>query len=81
MNVTTTPVNLGGGDVLVQNLGAGILYVGTSSSVSSSDGIQVDVGKSIVVGSVPNLYAVSASTSDVRIINNGQGVFDVAPAA
>lgn len=76
MNVSTTPVNIGSEAKLVQNLGAGALYVAADASVSSTTGYQIASGDAVALGysSMP-WYVVSASTSDVRVLIRGAGVF------
>lgn len=76
MNVTTTPVKLGSEAMLVQNLGSGAIYIAADESVSSTTGYQVASGDAVGLGfsSMP-WYVVSASTSDVRVLIRGSGVF------
>ena len=80
MDVTTTPVALGAGAQLVQNLGPGALYLG-ESDVDDETGVLVNANESVVVGARTHpLYAVSASTSDVRTLSRGQGIFPAVTA-
>lgn len=74
MTISETPIQILSSQ-LIQNLGPGLLYIG-DSSVSASTGVQVDVGKSIALNYSNNsLYAVSSSTSDVRTVDAGSGIF------
>ena len=56
-------------EVTIQNLGAGVAYIG-DASVTTSDGLQIPVGDILTLSvlDVGNIYAVSASTSDLRIL-------------
>lgn len=55
--------------LLIQNLGADIAYVG-DSSVTTSDGLAVPSGTTLTLNvlDVGNIYIISAGTSDVRIL-------------
>jgi hypothetical protein len=75
MDVTTTPVSLGTGAQLIQNLGPDALYLG-DASVDEDTGVLLNANESIVVGNLNHpLFAVSADTSDVRTLSRGQGIF------
>lgn len=77
--VTTTPVQFpaaGDAQVVIQNLGAGDLYIGSADTVSSSTGIKIVSGGDFtspadLVDSGGVLWLVSASTSDVRWLRVG----------
>ncbi len=55
--------------LIIQNLGAGAVYIG-DSTVTTSDGLEIASGVllSLNVLDVGDIYAISASTSDVRIL-------------
>lgn len=75
MATITTTASVVASNSLIQNLGPDTLYVG-EGSVSASTGIRVDVGKAIAIGTVNGtLYAVSAGSSDVRVLGRATGVF------
>jgi len=75
MNVSDTPVSLGYGAQLVQNLGPDELYLG-ESDVDSSTGVLLNANESTVVATrTHDLYVVSAGSSDVRTLSRGQGIF------
>jgi hypothetical protein len=52
---------------LIQNLGSDIIYIG-QTGVSSSAGIAIQSGESYEYNSEEDLFCVSASTSDVRVL-------------
>jgi len=54
--------------VLLTNLGPGTLYIGPSSSVTSSTGYPLPSGASLSMAYGGSLYAVSASSSLVAIM-------------
>jgi hypothetical protein len=54
--------------VLLTNLGPGTLYIGPSSSVTSSTGYPLQPGASITMNYGGSLYAVSASSSLVALM-------------
>jgi len=62
---------------IIQNLGAGTLYVGQSSSNLLTEGLQLPVGavyefpKNLVDGTGEVWIQASGATCDVRIINVG----------
>ncbi len=55
--------------LIIQNLGAGAIYIG-DSAVTTTDGLEIASGDllSLNVLDVGDIYAISASTSDVRIL-------------
>jgi len=55
--------------LMIQNLGAGLLFVG-DSSVTVADGVQVASGVTLTLDvlDVGNIYAVSNAVSDVRVM-------------
>lgn len=60
---------------LIQNLGPDDVYIGESSSVTSSTGLKIVAGKSVAVGNTNGtLYAISAGTSDVRSLTRATGI-------
>ena len=75
--VSSTPVNLGSGSVLIQNLGPDDLFLG-SLGVTVETGVRISAGSSITVGyDSEQFYAVSAGTSDARVLASGSGIFSV----
>jgi hypothetical protein len=76
---TTTPVRVeADGDmrILIQNLGAGDIYIGPDNTVSSSNGIKVVSGgwfetPAHLVTSKNHIWIVSDTTADVRIMRVG----------
>ena len=85
MDIGTTPVNLGSGNALFQNLGPDLLYVGRQlgNDLPTEDtGVRIAAGEAITLGAGSQaIYAVSAGTSDVRVLGAGTGIFAVeAPA-
>jgi hypothetical protein len=62
---------------IVQNLGPGILYVGTSSTDLTTEGLQLPVGavyefpRNLVDGAGQVWIQASGANCDVRIINVG----------
>lgn len=52
---------------VIQNLGAGLAYIGFTSSVSTSNGLELAVDEKISIDGPVSVYGVSASTSDIRI--------------
>jgi hypothetical protein len=75
MEVTDTAVSLGTGAKLIQNLGPDALYLG-DAEVSDETGVLLEANTSLVVGQLnQSLYAISANTSDVRVLARGQGIF------
>jgi hypothetical protein len=75
MEVATTPVRIADGDVLVQNLGDGALYVSTSDSVSPASGVKLNAGEALAIGTAVPVWAVSDSTADVRVMARSTGLF------
>jgi hypothetical protein len=74
-NVTTEATGIGEGGFLIQNLGPDPVYIGFSG-VTTSDGIEVASGVSLVMGETgETVYAVSIGTSDVRTLDRGEGLF------
>jgi hypothetical protein len=73
-NVNTTPVNLAGKNPLIQNLGPDPLYVSDGSTVSANTGVKLTAGQSLTVSTSKGPWAVSAGTSDVRVVNRGTGL-------
>lgn len=86
MNISiTTAVDefvRGGDEVLIQNLGPGMLYVGLKSDVSSSTGVQLDVFDAIELPGATDgsLYMTSDSSADVRVVG-GIGIAAGSPSA
>ena len=72
VGVTATLVraaNAGRSSVLVQNLGTGIIYVGTDGSVTAANGIQVQVNSAITLNVDDAIYAISTiAATDVRYL-------------
>lgn len=80
MDVATTPVSLGTGSKLIQNLGPDALYLG-GETVDDETGVVLNANESIVVGDMTHpLFVVSAAASDVRTLSRGLGIFP-APTA
>ena len=71
----TTSAPLGSGPRLIQNLGPDILYVQDVTPATTTDGVKVASGSSIVIGGGESYYAVSAGKSDVRVLGRGLGIF------
>lgn len=87
-SVTTTPVALFVGPLLIQNLGPDDLYVGQSDMnenplVTSSNGFRLSTGESVSIGTITSkISVVSTGTSEVRYLSSGTGVYAaVAPTA
>jgi len=55
--------------LMIQNLGAGLLFVG-DSSVTVADGVQVASGVTLTLDvlDVGDIYAISSAVSDVRVM-------------
>tara|TARA_R110000824_G_scaffold208303_1_gene393885 strand:- start:1256 stop:1663 length:408 start_codon:yes stop_codon:yes gene_type:complete len=55
--------------LMIQNLGAGLLFVG-DSSVTVANGVRVGSGETLTLDvlDVGNIYAISAGVSDVRVL-------------
>jgi len=55
--------------LMIQNLGAGILYVG-DSTVTAADGVRVASGDTLTLDvlDVGDIYAISDGVSDVRVV-------------
>lgn len=76
---TSTPVRIAAdGDmrVLIQNIGAGIVYIGPDSDVNASNGIMVSPGgwyesSEKMVSSRNHLWLMSPTTADVRVMRVG----------
>ena len=74
-SVSSTPVDLGSGSVLIQNLGPGDLFLG-DPGVTTETGFRISAGSSVTVGySNSRFYVVSDSTSDARVLSAGSGFF------
>lgn len=83
--VATDPVHIGGGFVLIQNLGPDDLYVEVTAEnqpepdLTADTGLQIGAGQSV---SFDNsnfwIWGVSDGTSDVRSLEGGSGVFAAA---
>lgn len=52
---------------VIQNLGAGIAYLGFSPSVTSGNGLELEVDGKISIDGPVAVYGISASTSDIRV--------------
>ena len=52
---------------VIQNLGAGVAYLGFTSAVSAATGIEVAVDEKISIDGSVAVYGISASTSDIRV--------------
>lgn len=63
-----TEVTFGAG--LIQNLGPDDLYVDSTSSVTTADGLRLAAGETVGVGA-NNHWAISEGTSDVRTLVGG----------
>jgi hypothetical protein len=72
----TDAQSLGEGVMLIQNLGPDALYVWDEEGVTADNGVQVSVGRAVVVGSGFEHFGISAGTSDVRTLAGGLGLFD-----
>lgn len=73
-SVTTTAQRIPSAG-LIQNLGPDEVYIGESSSVTTSTGLEIVAGESLAVGNTnANLYAISAGTSDVRTLTRATGI-------
>lgn len=89
-SVSTIPVSLAAGPLLLQNLGPDDLYVGHSyadgtPTVTPSTGFRLSTGESISVQSTSTkISVVSVGTSEVRYLSAGTGVYaavvEAAPA-
>ena len=55
--------------LMIQNLGAGLLYVG-DASVTAANGVRVGSGETLTLDvlDVGNIYAISDGVSDVRVL-------------
>tara|TARA_R110000824_G_scaffold116426_1_gene267845 strand:+ start:1405 stop:1812 length:408 start_codon:yes stop_codon:yes gene_type:complete len=55
--------------LLIQNLGAGVLYIG-GSTVTVADGVRVASGDTLTLDvlDVGDIYAISSAVSDVRVL-------------
>lgn len=73
ISVTTAVSQLANVPSVIQNLGTGILYVDTVSTVSSTTGVKVASGASLPVGGGHTYYGVSDTTADVRVLPGGMG--------
>lgn len=66
------PLAEGSGQVLIQNLGTGIVYVDGDSTVTVGTGVKIPVGTSLVVAgpqSLGSLYVISdIAATDVRYL-------------
>lgn len=72
--IATTPTALPSGVSLIQNLGPGNLYVG-EGTVSTTTGVELPPDHTLTVTGEGSMYAVSDSTSDVRTLEVGTGIF------
>jgi hypothetical protein len=52
---------------VIQNLGAGIAYLGFDSTVTTSNGIELPVDSKVSIDGPVAIWGVSASTSDIRV--------------
>ena len=68
ISLSTTAEKVADTEALIQNLGTDIIYVDNDESVTSDTGVVIEPGDSIVVGAGHDYYAVSAGTSDVRVL-------------
>jgi hypothetical protein len=65
--ITTQVSNSQRNGLVVRNNGAGTAFLGFGSGVTSSNGLPLKIDEQITIdGSVP-VWAVSASTSDLRV--------------
>ena len=76
MNVDTTPVKVGTGPMIIQNIGPDPLRVGFSN-VTADNGLHLTAGAACVVGHTGGDIYVRSSTGncDVRILPGGIGFF------
>lgn len=80
-SVGTTPVTVGPGPRLVQNLGPDDLYIGHSNVdgaplVTVAAGIRLSAGESISLASTSTaISVVSSGTSEVRNLSSGSGMY------
>ena len=87
-SVGTTPIAVGLGPRLVQNLGPDDLYIGHSDVsgnplVTVEAGIRLSAGESISLASTSTqISVVSSGTSEVRNLSSGSGMYSasVTPA-
>jgi hypothetical protein len=78
IGTTAVPIQSGG---LIQNLGPDPIYVG-ESAVTSTTGVRIAAGDSLVVGSMnAPLLVVSEDSSDVRFLGRAMGIFFGEPPA
>jgi|GEM_PF-6580746 len=78
--VGNTPVNLGEGAQLIQNLGTGTLYIG-GADVATTTGVRVNAGEALVVGAGGGLcFGISDGSADVRTRAGALGMVAVASA-
>lgn len=76
MPTITTSQVLVTASALIQNLGPDDLYVADVNPATTSNGFKVEEAESIAVGGGRTYYAVSAGTSDVRVLGGASGVFE-----
>ncbi len=61
--------NTGRSNILLQNLGTGVIYVGTDNAVTVANGIEVQVGGAITLATDEAIYAISTiAATDVRYL-------------
>lgn len=63
--------NTGRSSIAIQNLGPGVLYVGTDGSVTTANGLQVFVGGTLTLEVDDAIHAIaSAGSTDVRYLES-----------
>jgi len=73
--VGTTPVQITNGQAsLVQNLGPGVVYVGSSNLVTPANGFILPQGRSISTTATA-LWAVSDTSAEVRNAAGASGIY------
>lgn len=75
MNVGATPVKIGRGPMIIQNIGPDPLRVGFSN-VTGATGLHLTAGASCVMGYTSDeIWVMSSATScDVRVLPGGIGI-------
>jgi hypothetical protein len=74
-SVTTSSVLIAVESALIQNLGDDNLYVSDVNPATVDNGVLIQSGEAVSVLGGDNFYAISAGTSDVRVLGRGAGFF------
>ena len=76
VTISGTPARIAdvGTQVLVQNLGPGVLYVG-AGGLTAANGVQVPVGRSVTLSGGGSVWGVSTDSSDVRFQAGVTGIY------